>query len=474
VRDSSCRARAGTTGCGTFLAEDVEHVAISLNRVAISSFLRRSRCPAAVFKFPECFVRLVIGPETGGFGRPTGGRLGTTQRVEIQETFYRPISVERAAKWRAKAPPGVPVLREARIHYPRATSPTYRRSDRVIPRFGEARVRLLSGHAPVRRVGRRLGPFGGDPSHRDRCSRRRIVWVRRKPTHPRSTASFESIRRMPPKRLNFASVGPCISSRKSARTSVSSTPSTRSTRARYLRLAYFRLHGSPPGRRCSVRLHRRDLGRINAICREYDDAYVMLTISRCTRTRSLPRADSNGCCCSCSRIQRHGNLCISGLSVSTRSVSPPTGRIPREIVEFFNAREGTPHREGSAAPARRRSLCSSEALGEVTPRTTSDSRSRTSPVPPVHLAERADQAGDPQTGSKSPHDTKVARHALDQLEGKLEKGKEARTRSPEAMGRGSEGNSSRSPSDSTCPNSRPHYDFVDDRIRRGPSCYRFD
>jgi len=41
-------------------------------------------------------------------------------------------------------------------------------------------------------------------------------------------------------------------------------------------LAYFRLHGSPPGKTMYRYAYTdADLGRLRAICREYDDVYVM-------------------------------------------------------------------------------------------------------------------------------------------------------------------------------------------------------
>src|SRR2546422_1248520 len=103
------------------------------------------------------------------------------------------------------------------------------------------------------------------------------------------------------------------------------------------------------------------------------------------------------------------------------SVSPPTGRIPREIVEFFNAPGGhSLIAKGPAGTGKTTfALQLTEALGEVTA-----SHYLSSRVSDESLYRQFTWLKDRikpailQTGSKSPHDTKVARHALDQLEGK--------------------------------------------------------
>src|SRR2546428_13292386 len=73
-----------------------------------------------LYSFQSAFVRLVIWTGTCGFGRRRADVLAQLDAVEIQETFYRPVSVERAAKWRGQAPARVPVLLEGvPIFYPR-------------------------------------------------------------------------------------------------------------------------------------------------------------------------------------------------------------------------------------------------------------------------------------------------------------------------------------------------------------------
>src|SRR5207244_8894662 len=74
-----------------------------------------------------------------------------------------------------------------------------------------------------------------------------------------------------------------------------------------------------------------------------------------------------------------------------------------------------------------------------------------------------------KTGSKSPHNTKVARHALDQLEGKLEEGKEGEDEEPQAIGSGEvKGNFLEVTLGFDLPELEDAYDFVDDRITARP------
>jgi len=150
------------------------------------------------------------------------------------------------------------------------------------------------------------------------------------------------------------------------------------------------------------------------------------------------------------------------------SVPPPAGRIPREIVEFFNAPGG--HSlivKGPAGTGKTTfALQLTEALGEVT-----TSHYLSSRVSDESLYRQFTWLKDRikpkvlQTGSKAPHDTKVARHALDQLEGKLEEGKEGEDEDPEAIGAGEvKGNFLEVTLGFDLPELEDAYTFVDDRI----------
>src|SRR3989442_11598021 len=101
---------------------------------------------------------------------------------------------------------------------------------------------------------------------------------------------------------------------------------------------------------------------------------------------------------------------------------PPAGRTPREVVAFFESGGG--HSlivKGPAGTGKTTfALQLTEALGEVTASHYLSSRVSDEPLYRqfTWLRDRIKPAI-LQTGSKSPHNTKVARHALDQLEGKL-------------------------------------------------------
>src|SRR2546425_5569425 len=91
-----------------------------------------------LYSFQSAFVRLVIWTGTCGFGRRRADVLAQLDAVEIQETFYRPVPVERAAKWRAKGPPQVRFFVEAAAFITHeGTAPPYRRSRRLIPPSGK-------------------------------------------------------------------------------------------------------------------------------------------------------------------------------------------------------------------------------------------------------------------------------------------------------------------------------------------------
>jgi len=115
----------------------------------------------------------------------------------------------------------------------------------------------------------------------------------------------------------------------------------------------------------------------------------------------------------------------------------PVGRIPREIVEFFNAPGG--HSlivKGAAGTGKTTfALQLTEELGEVTAshylssRVSDESLYRQF----VWLKERL-KPSVLQTGTKGMSEAKVIRSALDQLEGKIQEGKEGDEEEPEAIG----------------------------------------
>ena len=147
---------------------------------------------------------------------------------------------------------------------------------------------------------------------------------------------------------------------------------------------------------------------------------------------------------------------------------PPVGRIPREIVEFFNASGG--HSlivKGPAGTGKTTfALQLTEELGEVTAshylsaRVSDESLFRQF----VWLQERLKPAG-LQTAAKVRSDSKVTRYALDQLEGKIIEGKEDEDAEPETMGSGEvKGNFLELTLGFDLPELEAAYEFVDKRI----------
>ncbi len=215
---------------------------------------------------------------TCGFGRRREAVFGALHAVEIQETFYRPVSVERAQSWRAAAPETFVFAVKASqfITHP-ANSPTYRRAGRRIP----------AEEAPG------YGGFQDSRAVREAWEATRVVAdaLRAKaivfqcpgsfgPT-PENIASiyrfFESIRTDAVRA--WEPRGPWAShivdklcddlGLVHAVDPFAAEPAT-------VGLAYFRLHGSPPG----PHLYRyaytdADLSRLRSICEEYDDTFVM-------------------------------------------------------------------------------------------------------------------------------------------------------------------------------------------------------
>jgi len=116
---------------------------------------------------------------------------------------------------------------------------------------------------------------------------------------------------------------------------------------------------------------------------------------------------------------------------------PPAGRIPRDIVEFFNMPGGhSLIAKGPAGTGKTTfALQLTEELGEVTAshylssRVSDESLFRQF----VWLKERLKPAG-LQSGGKVHAGSKVARTALDQLEGKIMEGKEGDDAEPESIG----------------------------------------
>ncbi len=220
----------------------------------------------------------MIWTGTCGLGRRQAAVVRELDAVEIQETFYRPVSVERAKKWRAAAPPEFRFsVKASQFITHEATSPTYRRSGRVV--------------ADPEKTG--YGGFKDTPEVREGWEATRaiaetlgahvIVFQTPSsfgPTEANRTAIyhfFESIRTEAVKAIELR--GPWathIVERICEELGLVHAVDPFDKEPATYGLAYFRLHGSPPGKAMYRYTYTdEDLARLRQICTEYDDAYVM-------------------------------------------------------------------------------------------------------------------------------------------------------------------------------------------------------
>ena len=215
---------------------------------------------------------------TCGFGRRRADVFRALEAVEIQQTFYRPTSPQLAARWAAGAPPGFTfTMKASQFITHDASSPTYRRAGRTVPpaerpEYGgfrptarveegwtasvavaEAlRARVLVFQCPAsflptpENLRRLYTFFETHPSSAVRAWEPRGPW----PTHvvARACEDLGLVHAVDPFAAEPATIG----------------------------LAYFRLHGSPPGSSPYRYTYTdRDLTRLRSMAEEYDDAYVM-------------------------------------------------------------------------------------------------------------------------------------------------------------------------------------------------------
>jgi uncharacterized protein YecE (DUF72 family) len=236
----------------------------------------------------------VIWVGTCGFGRRHADVFRNLHLVEIQQTFYRPVSVELARRWRAAAPSGFDfTIKASQFITHEASSPTYRRANRVIP---AARASAYGGFQATAEVEE---GWHATQAIADVLRARVIVF--------QCPASFG------PTTANLAALYAFFEH--------TQTPATKAWEPRgpwpshvvekvcddlglvhvvdpfaaepaTAGLAYFRLHGSPPGRtRYRYTYTEADLSRLEAMCQEYDDAFVLFNNvsmhADATRFRSL-------------------------------------------------------------------------------------------------------------------------------------------------------------------------------------------
>ena len=198
--------------------------------------------------------------------------------LEVQETFYRPVSVTRATRWRRKAPEGFAfTVKASQFITHEASSPTYRRA----------------GLDAAAVAGDRYGAFRDTPE----------VWAGWQATEAVSMALeapaivFETPASFGPTSENTKNLYGFFERARGRATFVweprGGWPSyvvekvcsdlglvhgvdPFADESTTIGIAYFRLHGAPPGEK----MHRSsytgdDLNRLRDIAVEYDDAYVL-------------------------------------------------------------------------------------------------------------------------------------------------------------------------------------------------------
>jgi uncharacterized protein YecE (DUF72 family) len=243
--------------------------------------------------------RPVIWTGTCGFGRRQADVLRSLDAVEIQETFYRPVSPSRAARWRALAPPDFRFnVKASQFITHDTSSPTYRRSGRIIP--------------PAERAG--YGSFQDTPQVREGWEATRLVAEALEaqvivfqtpasfgPTDEHRTALFrffESIRTEAAKGIELRGPwAPHLVERICDELGLVHVVDPFDREPATYGLAYFRMHGSPPGPTMyRYTFSDADLERLKSTCAEYDDAYAMFNNvsmhSDAIRFRDLVRSGS--------------------------------------------------------------------------------------------------------------------------------------------------------------------------------------
>jgi len=219
----------------------------------------------------------MIWTGTCGFGRRQAEVMNYLAAVEIEETFYRPVSVDRAAKWRARAPPEFRfAVKASQFITHEASSPTYRRSGRVIPAEERSTYGGFQDSAPVREgwettraVAEALGAHV-------------IVFQTPEtfgPTDANRTALFrffESIRTDATNGIELrGGWATHLVARICEEIGLVHVVDPFANEPATYGLAYFRLHGSPPGPSMYRYTYTEaDLLRLKEMCNEYDDSYV--------------------------------------------------------------------------------------------------------------------------------------------------------------------------------------------------------
>ena len=220
----------------------------------------------------------MIWTGTCGFGRRQAEAFGKLAAVEIQDTFYRPVALPRARRWRTLAPPDFRfAVKASQFITHEASSPTYRRAGREILAADRAAYGNFQDTAAVRE--------GWDATRAvAEVLRAHVIVFQTPPSFGPSEDNrnnlfrfFESIRTDAVKGLELR--GPWAThlvERICEELGLVHVVDPFDKEPATYGLAYFRLHGSPPGPSMYRYTYTdADLLRLAEICDEYDDAYVM-------------------------------------------------------------------------------------------------------------------------------------------------------------------------------------------------------
>ena len=243
----------------------------------------------------------MIWTGTCGFGRRQADAFRDLQAVEVQQTFYRPVAVDLARRWRDAAPDEFlfSVKASQFITHP-AASPTYRRSGRVIPPSEASSYGAFQDTPAVEEGWRNTlavaevlraktivfqCPASFGPSEDHVASLYRFFEVAKtaaiRAWEPRGDWPTHLIEKICGDLDLVHAVDP-----------FAREPATYGT-------AYFRLHGSPPGPTMYRYTYAdADLERLRSVCGEYDDVFVLFNNlamhADAKRFRSLATSHANG------------------------------------------------------------------------------------------------------------------------------------------------------------------------------------
>ncbi len=222
--------------------------------------------------------RNVIWVGTCGFGKGEALGYRDLDMVEVQRTFYGPLDLEVARRWRTAAPPEFRfAVKAAQFITHAASSPTYRRAGRTI----EANAGVRYGgfqDTPEVRAGWTDTKVVAEVLHASAILFQTPAAFGPTETNVRNLYRFfESIRTEAVRVLELRGVWASHIVEKicddlglvHAVDPFAQDPAT-------IGLAYFRLHGSPPGPKIYAYTYTdEDLAMVRTKAEEYDDAYVL-------------------------------------------------------------------------------------------------------------------------------------------------------------------------------------------------------